>query len=389
MLVSTSSNADRWPLATNNNSIRLHELSAVLPVLPEKEAKLRAKDSAQWECIKCARDDEFGGEIYTFRLNPIYDSSNSEYSIEELEKITKQIFPAEEPNLDKCNLIFGTDESYKEVLRRSLVILFVELLFGPMRLHVEEFYSLGYSFENDKNGTYLQLPNREALLARWQKLKAGSDLPDLSIESSEGISDDLSFVKAYLKHDALLSTGKEFVHDHMTHILPTITRILTEKSAYQDKKAEMVEMIKRNLRKIEIVKDLLKQNKVNIEKDELRKLKKYFPVMETFLGSFVDTLTASSFFYSYSISLHLYQFMGSVIPAPFQYDYFTGRHPNLLEEFRKEFVKTPESKNLKISEREMYFSGYCKASFPLLLKELWNLITKIAEEFDNQQQSAK
>lgn len=46
------------------------------------------------------------------------------------------------------------------------------------------------------------------------------------MESTKGIADDMEFIEAYFAHDSLLSSGKEFFHDHVAHIIPTIHLML-------------------------------------------------------------------------------------------------------------------------------------------------------------------
>lgn len=85
---------------------------------------------------------------------------------------------------------------------------------------------LGYGCSVQEDGTILlALPTKTALIRGWENLQKNHpelDLSSLDIVSAPEVSEDISFVLAYFAHDALLSEGKEFVHDHFSHIIPTL-----------------------------------------------------------------------------------------------------------------------------------------------------------------------
>lgn len=342
----------------------LDENEKIIKTALSREEKINAKHGALWECIDCV-PNEFGGEIYTFKLKDIYNPYSPKYSSE---AEGPELFPAIEPELTFCNYIFGSKEEANKILE-TVGKEYIEK-FGDIRLYSDDLKFLGYNFKTNEDGAVLMLPDREALLSNWKNLRKVRDLPKLSVLSSEGIADDLSFVKAYIYHDALLSTGKEFVHDHTIHILSTITKILTEKSLYADKQSKMVAEISKNLQKITIAKNQLKQNILTIESEKLDKLKQFFPVIEAYLGSFVDTITATSWFADFSISDYQPLFGGNV----HQYEYFVRRFPDL----QTELLKSSNSSNCD--------STYCLEQFSIFLKDLWNTVNAIEKEFHEQLQ---
>lgn len=81
---------------------------------------------------------------------------------------------------------------------------------------------LGYGCIRDIAGSaaeILELPDHKTLVFRWCMLqRTYADLKALDIIESEGVAGDMDFVDAYINHDALLSSGREFVHDHFYHI---------------------------------------------------------------------------------------------------------------------------------------------------------------------------
>lgn len=93
---------------------------------------------------------------------------------------------------------------------------------------------------------HLELPDLEALHNGWkhvQRTHPDLQLPDLDVVESKGIADDLSYAQAYSDHDALLSSGKEFVHDHTTHLMTRISRMLEGKENYEAEKERMLSLI--------------------------------------------------------------------------------------------------------------------------------------------------
>lgn len=109
---------------------------------------------------------------------------------------------------------------------------FVGLLSNQyIRGDVKLLHRLGYQFESDADGNVIwTLPDRKTFLARWEKIRnecPKKDLPELVLNNGKGIADDLEFVESYLKFDALISSGKEFVHDNMFHVT-TLVRLITQ-----------------------------------------------------------------------------------------------------------------------------------------------------------------
>ncbi len=82
---------------------------------------------------------------------------------------------------------------------------------------------LGYSSQVETDGSLtLTLPNRRALLTRWavyRRTHLHMELPKIDIQNQKGIASDIGFISCFLTHDALLSTGGEFLHDHLFHVV--------------------------------------------------------------------------------------------------------------------------------------------------------------------------
>jgi len=268
-----------------------------------RQEKIDAKSSHIWKCIDFA-NDKYGGEIYTFKLKPEFDKSNPMQGDNFMEEVPK-IFPAVEQPAIYLDIMLNLS-STKE-LRSRIFRDFPDIFpFGQgideliekhksISKYAKELNSLGYGYISDQSGCYFKAPNREALIARWEKLRSKNpELPELDIVSSSGIADDISFVEAYFIHDALLSTGKEFIHDHQIHLIPTLCMILSLKNAenYQRGKFGLYKIIQDSYRKIIIAKNMLDAGIPNMAPEEFSKAKKSINQMEAALGAFVDELSA-------------------------------------------------------------------------------------------------
>lgn len=157
---------------------------------------------------------------------------------------------------------------------------------------------LGYgSYLNEKGNRILVLPDKEALMSNWEILKQEKypHLPPLEVLSSEGIADDMSFVEAYFTSDVLLSEGKEFVHDHTSHLMPTLSMMmsataknLSTAEAYKKIKKGIIKEIMKGYKQIMLVEHKIGgSEKLNITKEQLEKIK-------VSLGALIDGLNPES-----------------------------------------------------------------------------------------------
>jgi len=174
------------------------------------------------------------------------------------------------------------------------------ILFHAHASYFHDFEDLGYSYREDKSGIYINLPDKEVLEARFEKRRElHPSLKPLKIFSSEGVADDLSYAEAYLKYDVLLSSGKEFVHDHFSHIMPTISLMFTP-SEYSnnyfnffDERDRIRKIISKIICTIKTAEEVMKKNEL-----ASIKLKDELPKLKTALGAAVDILWNTSGFQS-------------------------------------------------------------------------------------------
>ncbi len=275
--------------------------------------EIEQKHSGMWACVERIANPS-GGYLYRFKANEAYDPLVVEEKEKMLERsrafLTQQdeLYPAIEPSSSSM-LIFdpARDEEsclqpfIEETCRRRGEGVNKELMAKYVKSSLSHvsyrniFIRLGYEASQTKDGTYITMPDREALLARWQELRESQvDLPQLDIISSQGIADDSSFIEAYLRHDVLLSTGKEFIHDSNTHVIAVLTLMLTsgknEYLTYAGWRSRIVDLIRPEYQRIKTVKELISNPDSGIPKATLVALQRDVPKVEALLSAFVDAI---------------------------------------------------------------------------------------------------
>ena len=84
----------------------------------------------------------------------------------------------------------------------------------------------------------------------------------LKIAPSEGVADDVSFLEAYLKFDVLLSTGREFLHDHFAHLITTLYWMLSSHEYASER-----ERFRENVKKVQTL--IINAEKITEQKTDL------------------------------------------------------------------------------------------------------------------------
>lgn len=222
-----------------------------------------------WSCVdKISEPDD--GVIYKFKLRKDYDfiTEKSDQRQSNYQEQSKELFPALEI-VDRATLALLNPDTPQDVRenvilrqlywsagriegdpkhperssnpsnwRREEYLNELKPLVGKVEENLRLLNRLGFkvhleknpgmfSFLFDNRGVYLFSPDRETLLFRWeQERQLNPNLPQLSIQDSAGIVDDLTFVQNFLDHGVTMSHDKEFVHDVLAHVLPYIQCIL-------------------------------------------------------------------------------------------------------------------------------------------------------------------
>lgn len=180
-----------------------HQLAKV----DAKKNILLKKNGGLWQCMDYTLD-KFDGKIFKFRIRSCYNRvkhPNDPEIVNAYNKKAKQLFPAVEIESRALDFI-RTDGSQEGCVLAK---------------------KLGYRLVEEEGETYLYLPDRKALVARWQLLRESDPrLPLLDIRSSKGVADDITFATTYaFGIDLLLSNACEFVHDHTAHALRLFCRL--------------------------------------------------------------------------------------------------------------------------------------------------------------------
>ncbi len=183
--------------------------------VPTIEAKpidlITKKQGILWRCIGVTINP-IGGKIYHYKLKDEYACQST------ANKKQAEIFPANEPSSAE------------------------EISFS------EELQQIGYRVKSDETGIYLDLPDLEAIVAGYEKLReAHPELPRLRIVSNEGIADDLTFCRAYPNYDLLLSDGIEFVHDSISHTSRVLQMMISSPAEYVITKERNAKSIQKHL----------------------------------------------------------------------------------------------------------------------------------------------
>lgn len=260
-----------------------------------KEEMISKKSGALWECIECSRGS-LGGHVYVFRLQDECDDVTREETRQQNYEAAKErscrVFPAIE--LLGSHMAF-LDPTVPAEVRTAKYGVSIEIM--------DTLHRLGYECAIIDHGVYLKFPDREALLARWKELREEcQELPILDIVSSAGIAEHIPFIESFLTHDALLSTGKEFVHDHMFHVIPTLVLALSsvgKEVPYEKAKAKSRKAVAYLYRRLMVVKQIIERDRIKLDvpSKPVTALRKNIEKIELVLGGVVDNLGA---YYDYS-----------------------------------------------------------------------------------------
>lgn len=286
--------------------------------LEERMEDLKSKSGQLWQCIDRVRN-ETGGFSYVFRSRDEFD--NVTPNLEAKEKTIQaklkydEMFPAVEfpaafslfldPSKEPVEMTKKIAEErlnfYGKNTQPETIAKEQEKLQTYFKVS-KELNELGYVFSQERDGvpgSYLTLPDRETLMVRWAALRERKpELPPFDIHSSEGIAGHVPFVEAFFTHDVLLSTGPEFIHDQIVHVVSTLHFILGTTSSdldvfiknrelsFSKERFRLVQLVTSEYRDLQIAKEGIKSGKVDFGENT-----RLIEQMEALLGSIVDVLT--------------------------------------------------------------------------------------------------
>lgn len=195
-------------------------------LLVDYKARLEAGTQ---ECF-AKRPGRLRGLVYLFKaktgLDRIRFPHNSEV-IEQLEALKQKFYPALEGNMQS--------ESYLPPNQGAPILPALE-----------------YRLIEGENGTYSTYPDPQALLASWHEIRTNPQhklykpgLPEIKVCWGDGIASDRDFVYSYLEYDALLSSGKEFIHDQDFHIKCILYFAWTNPELYKNYRSWHVDIFRK------------------------------------------------------------------------------------------------------------------------------------------------
>lgn len=289
-----------------------------------QETELEAiahRTGSLWKCIS-RHPDKLGNYIYRFRLGDEFDdvtpSDNQKERMIAGRARSREASPATEPS--------GSDVISPDG--------FPGRYFAPLQ-------RFGYKWEVTKEGVFVELPDRETILAHWD-----SDVKKFDILEIDEFAGELPFIDAYFTHDAFLSKRREFVHDQLNHMMPTL---LLHLNSHDPNKTEGMargaKAVARWYRRLMISKRAIETNLLEIEP-----LKRNIRHMEYFVSSFVDDLRMAAHSSYFSKSYCDWFMKGAV----------QGAEPAAKESLLKKGIETDAS--------------YTK---------LWEMMRVVELEFDN------
>ncbi len=266
---------DIIPLQKFKRTFSLPDIKGLSQLDLEREA-CQQRDGFLWKCIG-RRRTSFEGYIYLFQIRPEFDDVSKSGSINAAKNIREkrdEIFPAVE---------------------RSASYLIQKTSIGAFQLNGLHF--LGYKAWKTDNSVFMELPDREALLSLYQKYKRKhpeKNLPEFDIVSSEGIADDLSFVEIHFQK-SVLSTGCEFIHDHLVHIIIRLKAALLGIDLYKIFEKRLIQQTYSLYRKIYLA---TQYNPDLVKNSEL---------LNFLQGMMTDTLFATEISHIFSMTLELFE----------------------------------------------------------------------------------
>lgn len=303
---------EKIPTETSETSSAKITQKVTSPTSAVSEKKeIEGRTSSVWDCLS-RKEGKYGGYVYTLRLKDEFNAfAFNKEAIKRVTEKNNELYPAIEImttsllgiqsdvkkaaeiayKMDKFDSLFSGDAD-------SIVVDTDSFNYKYIKEGLNKYQKLrdfGYETRADDNGFYLDLPDKEAIIGYWETLREKDpSLPKLNIATADGIADDLAFVTAYLNHDVLLSTGEEFVHDSLAHVIPTLLLILDSPEKYLNLKSVVVKDISRLCEKVQKVKEALLANTIIFEdKKEEDNIKRHLEKLETTLGVIADVISSS------------------------------------------------------------------------------------------------
>ncbi len=326
----------------------------------KKEEFLKKKSSVMWDCV-----DYLNG-CFVFRARDLYNDISfpdiKSTIVDNIKRIKQEIYPAVEASPSKLFKIGLFSINLKMTKKDFLVSQFPFFLKqNPEHLSLhprlrklgrshfiakyanlydlsENFQHLGYKLEKRNRSVFLFLPTQETILKRWKQ-----EWPRFDILKMKGSATPITFIESYLTHDSILSEDKEYVHDHLIHLVSSLAAFflygLNNRIIYQKERARLAKAVAINYRLI-----LLEEKRTPLEPLLIK--------MKLALSALVDVILSRAHFdhdNDYLLNKHFTFIWIDPLWAPYWSPLFKNEkapiYENLMLYWQELRRRTPHHKN--------------------------------------------
>lgn len=292
-------------------------------IVKTEQQELTDRTAEIWDCISRRPNLNGDGFIYAFKVKAAFEPF-SQYgkktgkAFDALRAKNKEIYPAvEAPDFPYANCIIeNLDE--RELLENGLAS-------EQFRKEAAQL-GVGYSYDGEGKDMIVYLPDREALLANWNELrKQDPQLPQLTIATEEGIASDRDYAQAYFNSHVLLCSGKEFYHDSIVHVVPTLIQIKALKQEFSAERERVVAMLSKLQKTIEVLEQEIQNNPGKHEDLEKERVVEKLGFLLGYLADVASSRSETGWGTAEGIEGFMRQHWDPTSTLPFGPNYFQNR----------------------------------------------------------------
>lgn len=158
--------------------------------------------------------------------------------------------------------------------------------------------TLGFVSKDTKDGFFLQIPDRDALLYAYNELREKEKfLAPLDIHLCDTIVDDRTYIENFLSHTVIVAKDGAFVHDNVSHVIAAIMLLIQssqnpgkEKYAKIDRyRFKIIKIFMPLVQSVWLVENALKDNTLKISDEEKKQLSEDLTQFQTHLSRLIDS----------------------------------------------------------------------------------------------------
>lgn len=272
---SITSGGDKEPKSLHfNNPERARAKQKDVRVYHDDQAKQR--DGHMWAC-KDVKHLPSGGKEFTYQFDSFYKDGYI------ARKENEELFPAIE--IDKISLDYILGSSKRKELIPVLEVL-------------------GYNFGTHENSS-ITVPDAELISRNYQEavkkyneikqetsLNTNEPISSLNIKEVAGILPDEEYIKLSLENDLVISNENSFIHDSLSHVLPTILRIFEDSTEYNRIKTEMAQHVTPVVENCRKARTWIENNRDKLSEEEIQQYETSIAIVMKSMGVFIDNITS-------------------------------------------------------------------------------------------------